>query len=445
MRNWDCACAPGILGPPQPVMPLVLQRAVETSARSAPLLWSISGCSSSCSAMISWASEPSTTPPTSSLLSSNQLFPAAILNAVDARWASNLSWSVSCAAGILSARLSWSTISSPVPSSPAASDSGYASASSPPPNLSPLRQTRLSFTEVVSSTPNLPKRRTASVASQASTKPDLPPAVNCSSSGTQTNLSSASLSCQTTPSSTAVAACQHESLGVQSVETQSPAPQINKNHSKGIQTSPEPTPAATTCSSSQTELPLCKLCGAEVEPLLDVLHLMHCPGHPTNAQLIGTFLSKWESSCCLPKPALGQFLDLVAIFVNDSHDTPTPLLDLCGPVSDIQEAIFPPDDTPISRAFYHELSEMLTEVICAGTEHLVENPEDCDASAILLYPEINPDDGKSTREVRYLTKQETFSDDEPDPNDDDDLTTDDYEHYDSCCLVDDFDYDVGDY
>ena len=174
---------------------------------------------------------------------------------------------------------------------------------------------------------------------------------------------------------------------------------------------------------------------------------MHCPGHPTNAQLIERFLSKWESSCRLPKPALGQFLDLVAIFVNDSHDTPTPLLDLCGPVMDLQDAIFPPDDTPTSRAFYQELSDMLTEVICAGTEHLVANPEDCDASAILQYPKpdlISPlDDGKFVREDRNLNKPETFSDDDIFPNDDDDLIR--YEQYDSCCIDNEFDYDVDDY
>ena len=135
MRNWHCACAPGLLGPPQPVMPLVLQCAVETSARSAPLSWSISGCSTSCTAVISWASEPSTTPPSSS--SSSQLFPTAILNAVGDQRAPDLSWSVSCVAGVLSARLSWSTSppaesapSSPLPSSPP-SDDGYFSASPP--------------------------------------------------------------------------------------------------------------------------------------------------------------------------------------------------------------------------------------------------------------------------------------------------------------------------
>ena len=141
MRNWHCACAPGLLGPPQPVMPLVLQCAVETSARSAPLSWSISGCSTSCTAVISWASEPSTTPPSSP--SSSQLFPTAILNAVGDQRAPDLSWSVSCVAGVLSARLSWSTsppaesaLSSPLPSSPP-SDDGYFSASPPSINHSP--------------------------------------------------------------------------------------------------------------------------------------------------------------------------------------------------------------------------------------------------------------------------------------------------------------------
>ena len=141
MRNWHCACAPGLLGPPQPVMPLVLQRAVETSARSAPLSWSISGCSTSCTAVISWASEPSTTPSSSS--SSSQMFPTAILNAVGDQRAPDLSWSVSCVAGVLSARLSWSTSppaesapSSPLPSPPP-SDDGYFSASPPSINHSP--------------------------------------------------------------------------------------------------------------------------------------------------------------------------------------------------------------------------------------------------------------------------------------------------------------------
>ena len=175
---------------------------------------------------------------------------------------------------------------------------------------------------------------------------------------------------------------------------------------------------------------------------------MHCPEHPTNAKLIDTFLSKWESSCRLPKLALGQFLDLVAIFVNDSHDTPTPLLDLCGPVMDLQDAIFPPGDTPTSCAFYQELSDMLTEIICAGTEHLVANVEDCDASAILLYQQSEVkstlDDGKIAREDLNF-KPQTFSDDATYSNNDDDWIRDCYGNYGSCCIDNEFDYDVDDY
>ena len=91
---------------------------------------------------------------------------------------------------------------------------------------------------------------------------------------------------------------------------------------------------------------------------------------------------------------------------------------------------------------------MLTEVICAGTEHLVANSEDCDASAILIYPKSELTsalhDGKFAREDRNFKKQ-TFSDDATYRNDDDDLIRDCYEHYDSCCIDDEFDYDVDDY
>ena len=456
MRNWHCACAPGLLGPPQPVMPLVLQRAVETSARSAPLSWSISGCSTSCTAVISWASEPSTTPSSSS--SSSQMFPTAILNAVgDQRWP-DLSWSVSCVAGILSARLSWSTISSPVPSSSPVSDSGYESASSPPPNSPPLRQTSLSFSEAVSSTPNHPKRRTSSVASQTNSKPVQPPVVNRLSFGTQTDLAANSVSCQTTPSSAADAACQHEIIpsGVQLVEPQSPEPDIiNQTQSKGNQTPPESTPATTTCSSSfQTELPTCKLCGMMVEPLLDIQHLMHCSDHPSNAKLIETFLTKWESSCCLPKHALGQFLDLVAIFANDSHDPPTSLLDLCGPVLDLEEAISPQNNKQLASDFHRDLSDLLTEIVVAGTEDLVANPDNCDASAILLfetsYPESElnseADDSEFASVDRNSSKPQNPSDNETYFNDDDDeLIAQCYEQYDSSCIDNESDYDVDDY
>ena len=191
-----------------------------------------------------------------------------------------------------------------------------------------------------------------------------------------------------------------------------------------------------------------------VEPLLDIQHLMHCSDHPSNAKLIETFLSKWESSCCLPKHALGQFLDLVAIFANDSHDTPTPLLDLCGPVLDLEEAISPQNNKQLASDFHTDLSDLLTEIVVAGTEDLVADPDECDASAILLfetsYPEseLNSelDSSEFAREDRNLYKPQNPSDDETSYNDDDDeLIAECYEQNDSSCFDDEFDYDVDDY
>ena len=191
-----------------------------------------------------------------------------------------------------------------------------------------------------------------------------------------------------------------------------------------------------------------------VEPLLDIQHLMHCSDHPSNAKLIDTFVSKWESSCCLPKHALGQFLDLAAIFANDSHDTPTPLLDLCGPVLDLAEAISPQNDQQLSSDFHRDLSELLTEIVVAATEDLVADPDECDASAILLFETSYPeseldselDDSEFDREDRNLTKTQNPSDDETYFNDDDDkLIGECYEHYDSSYVDDEFDYDVDDY
>ena len=321
-------------------MPLVLQRAVETCARSAPLSWSISGCSSSCNASISWVSEPSTTPPTSS--SSFQMFPTAVLNAVSAPSASNLSWTVYEVAGILSAKLSWSTVPAPesatppaaspaspvVTSSSPASDAGYFSASPPtstsrqskPSSPLPIRALADSLSPIPS-TPSSPSPDSTTSDSELASSNEAAvqtshkfkqtqdaatttPKTSFDSIAVQTTLQTNSIDVQTTPPPVMQSsACQTDNTSPEPAQNHADPnllqrPKFNKQKKRkskknrttnAVQPKAEPTKPVL----PQPELYICKLCQQmNITRSERACHMFDCTGNPMRRVQDGALLDE---------------------------------------------------------------------------------------------------------------------------------------------------------
>ena len=138
-RNWTCACAPGLLGPPPSIIPPAVRVIVEISASGPPLNCKLSVHEDSSIITINWHY-------TQAVLSTNphQHFPPALLSALEILCPLSPSWSIGMDNDLLSCEITWSTSTPPsastpcppkVPSSPP--DSGYCSLSSPINNTFP--------------------------------------------------------------------------------------------------------------------------------------------------------------------------------------------------------------------------------------------------------------------------------------------------------------------
>ena len=214
-RNWTCACAPGLLGPPPSIIPPAVRVIVESSASGLPLDWKMSVTPKSSVITINWRTNQA-------VLSAKplQYFPPALLSALDLICPPSPSWCIDMANNLLTCEISWSTSTSPptptsclpkvLPSSP---DSGYLSPTSSINTDFPPSPIPLVFDPPVTDTEHFPAGDI--INKNLTTSSPVKPSVTSSNSQTTTTPPHPS-STQSVPLRTATVTCAETQTGVAS-------------------------------------------------------------------------------------------------------------------------------------------------------------------------------------------------------------------------------------